>query len=157
VPAVSNGFGRRGGDRGAAFIHRYNTRTYDDSPLVSSVRRHRRKCVYGMRKHSFVLARSIRTVADETTTARTVFNYRSSGCFSFDYAIGPWRARVSSAHFGCAFPMQGVFPFTDARPRRGLFHRYGFGEAAGLIAVAARVPGVLIGQSLPRQAEQRRH
>lgn len=95
-----------GGDRGAAFIHRYNTRTYDDSPLVPSVRRHRRKCVYGMRKHSFVLARSIRTVADETTTARTVIEDRSSGCFSFDYAMGPWRARafhrrISVVHFRC--------------------------------------------------------
>lgn len=106
------------GDRGAAFIHRYNTRTYDDSPLVSSVRRHRRKCVYGMRKHSFVLARSIRTVADETTTARTVFNYRSSGCFSFDYAMGPWRVRafyrrISVVHFRC-----GAF-FRLQTPGRG--------------------------------------
>ena len=106
------------GDRGAAFIHRYNTRTYDDSPLVSSVRRHRRKCVYGMRKHSFVLARSIRTVADETTTARTVIEDRSSGCFSFDYAMGPWRARafhrrISVVHFRC-----GAF-FRLQTPGRG--------------------------------------
>ena len=107
-----------GGDRGAAFIHRYNTRTYDDSPLVSSVRRHRRKCVYGMRKHSFVLARSIRTVADETTTARTVIEDRSSGCFSFDYAMGPRRARafhrrISVVHFRC-----GAF-FRLQTPGRG--------------------------------------
>ena len=67
---------------------------------------------------SFVLARSIRTVADETTTARTVFNYRSSGCFSFDYAMGPWRARafhrrISVVHFRC-----GAF-FRLQTPGRG--------------------------------------